>query len=118
MIGAGRRGRGILLGSTSRRGRMWSNRRRECIRRGRRASCALLWFGGIRGPVGLLATGLWDRCGGGTYIGRGGGALEVRLNGAVLLVEEGHVGDKVLDDVHVWERVDAGFLGCLCGNAA
>lgn len=46
------------------------------------------------------------------------GALEVGLDGAVLLVEEGHVRDKVLDDVHVWEWVNARFLGGVGGNAA
>jgi hypothetical protein len=35
-----------------------------------------------------------------------------------LLVEERHVGHKVLDDVHVGQRVDAGFLGGILGNAA
>ena len=31
--------------------------------------------------------------------------LEVRLNGGILLVEVGHFWHKVLDHVHVWERV-------------
>jgi hypothetical protein len=77
-----------------------SSRRRECIRRDRRASCALPLFGGIRGPDMmlvreyeglLLVTYVWRRC----------GALEVGLNRTVLLVEEGHVRDEVLDNVHV-----------------
>jgi hypothetical protein len=36
-----------------------------------------------------------------TYVRRGGVALEVGLDGAVLLVEESHVGYEVLDHVHV-----------------
>jgi hypothetical protein len=52
------------------------------------------------------------------YVRRRGGALEVGLDGAVLLVEERHVRDKVLDDVHVREWVDARLLGSVCGNAA
>jgi hypothetical protein len=52
-----------------------------------------------------------------TYVGSGGGALEVGLDGAVLLVEERHVGDEVLDDVHVGKRVDAGLLGRVGGDA-
>jgi hypothetical protein len=53
-----------------------------------------------------------------TYIWRRRVALKVGLDGAVLLVEQRHVGHEVLDDVHVGERVDAGFLGGVCGNAA
>jgi hypothetical protein len=53
-----------------------------------------------------------------TYVRRGGVALEVGLDRAVLLVEESHVGYEVLDHVHVREWVDARFLGCVCGNAA
>jgi hypothetical protein len=53
-----------------------------------------------------------------TYVWRGCVALEVGLDGAVLLVEERHVGHEVLDDVHVREWVDAGFLGGVCGDAA
>jgi hypothetical protein len=53
-----------------------------------------------------------------TYVWRGGVALEVRLDGAVLLVEEGHVGYEVLHHVHVRKWVDARFLGSVCGDAA
>lgn len=54
----------------------------------------------------------------GTCVRRRGGALEVGLDRAVLLVEERHVGHEVLDDVHVGERVDARLLGGVCGDAA
>jgi len=36
--------------------------------------------------------------------------LEVGLDGFVLFVELGEVGDDVFDDVGVGERVDLGFL--------
>lgn len=36
--------------------------------------------------------------------------LEVWLDGLVLLVEVGEIGDDVLDDVGVWEWVDLGFV--------
>lgn len=45
-------------------------------------------------------------------------ALEVGLDGFVLFVELGQVGDEVLDDVGVGEGVDAALLGCVCGDAA
>ena len=53
-----------------------------------------------------------------TYIWRRGGALQIWLDGTVLLVEKRHVWHKVLDNVHVGERVDARFLGGVGGNAA
>lgn len=53
-----------------------------------------------------------------TYVRRRGGALEVGLDRAVLLVEERHVRNKILDDVHVGKRVDARLLGGVCGNTA
>lgn len=53
-----------------------------------------------------------------TYIWRWCVALEVGLDGAVLLVEERHVGHQVLDDVHVREGVDAGLLASLGGDTA
>ena len=53
-----------------------------------------------------------------TYVRRRSGALQIRLDRAVLLVEERHVRDKVLDNVHVGKRVDARLLGGVCGNAA
>ena len=36
--------------------------------------------------------------------------LKPRLHARVLLKEVGHVWDKVLDHVHVWQRVDLGRL--------
>jgi hypothetical protein len=53
-----------------------------------------------------------------TYIFGCGVALEVWLDGLVLLVELGQVGHKVLDNVGVRKRVDAGFLFLFSGNAA
>ena len=53
-----------------------------------------------------------------TYVFRHGVALEVGLDGLVLLVELGQVGHEVLDDVGVRERVDARLLLGLSGNAA
>jgi hypothetical protein len=53
-----------------------------------------------------------------TYVLRCGVALEVGLDGLVLLVELGQVGHKVLDDVGVRERVDARFLLGFSRNAA
>jgi hypothetical protein len=52
------------------------------------------------------------------YVRRGGVPLQVRLDGLVLLVEVRQVGDEVLDDVGVRQRVDLGLCGVLGGNAA
>jgi hypothetical protein len=65
----------------------------------------------------MLISG-WGSCAEETYVWRRCCALQVGLDGAVLLVEERHVRDKVLDDVHVREWVNASFLGSVCGNAA
>ncbi len=46
-----------------------------------------------------------------------GVALEIGLDGLVLLVELGEVWDEIFDDVGVGEGVDAGFVGCVCGDA-
>lgn len=43
-------------------------------------------------------------------LGRGVVGLEERLDGSVLLVELGEVGNEILDDVHVRERVDLGVV--------
>ena len=53
-----------------------------------------------------------------TYIRCGSGALQVWLDGTILLVEKSHVRYKVLDNVHVGERVDARFLGSVRGDTA
>jgi hypothetical protein len=53
-----------------------------------------------------------------TYVFGCSVALEVRLDGLVLLVELGQVGYEVLDDVGVRKRVDARLLLLLSGNAA
>lgn len=45
-------------------------------------------------------------------------ALQVGLDGTILLVEVCEVGHEVFDDVGVWQRVDARFLGGVRGNAA
>jgi hypothetical protein len=47
-----------------------------------------------------------------------GGLLEVGLDGFVLLVELGEVGNDVFDDVGVGEGVDLGFLLGIGGDAA
>ncbi len=51
-------------------------------------------------------------------VGGFGISLEVRLDGFVLFVKMGEVGDEVFDDVGVGEGVDAGFVGSFSGNAA
>lgn len=51
-------------------------------------------------------------------VGGGGGALEEGLDGFVLFVELGEVGDEVFDDVGVGEGVDAGLVGGVGGDAA
>lgn len=43
--------------------------------------------------------------------------MEVGFDRAVLFVELGQVGDKVFDDVGVWERVDFGRGGEVCDSA-
>jgi hypothetical protein len=53
-----------------------------------------------------------------TYVLGYGVALEVGLDGLVLLVELGQVGHEVLDDVGVRKRVDARLLLGLSGDAA
>ena len=49
-------------------------------------------------------------------LSRGVVGLEERLDGTVLLVKLSKVGYKVLDNVHVWERVDLGVV-CLVDSA-
>lgn len=66
----------------------------------------------------MLVDVLMDGIMGKAYIGRWRVALEVRLDGLVLLVELGHVGDQILDDIGVWQRVDTALLGCVGRNAA
>lgn len=53
-----------------------------------------------------------------SYIRRGGVALQEGLDGLVLLVELGKVGDEVLDDVGVGQGVDAGLGLGVGGDAA
>lgn len=53
-----------------------------------------------------------------TYIFGLGLALEVWLDGFVLLIELGQVRDKIFDDVGVGQRVDAGFVGGVWWDAA
>lgn len=45
-------------------------------------------------------------------------ALEVWLDGLVLLVEVGEIRYDVLDDICVGERIDLGFLGGVGRDAA
>jgi len=44
--------------------------------------------------------------------------LEPWLDGLVLLVELGHVGNEILDDVHVWQWIYLGLLSSLPINTA
>lgn len=44
-------------------------------------------------------------------------ALEIRFDGSVLLVQLGEVWDEILDDVGVRQRVDAGFVLGVSGDA-
>lgn len=53
-----------------------------------------------------------------THVFGCGVALEVRLDRLVLLVELGQIRDKVLDDVGVRKRVDAGLLLLISGDTA
>lgn len=54
----------------------------------------------------------------GTYIRWRCVALEVGLDGAVLLVEESEIRNEVLDDVGVWQWVDSALFTRVCGNTA
>lgn len=45
-------------------------------------------------------------------------SVQVWFYGLVLLVEVCQVGDKVPDDVHVWQRVDLGLLGLVLVDLA
>ena len=53
-----------------------------------------------------------------THVLSRGVPLEIRLDRLVLLVEQGQVGDKVLDDIGMGERVDLGVRGVLGGDSA
>jgi hypothetical protein len=52
------------------------------------------------------------------YIWRWGVALEVWLDGTVLLVELGHIGDEILDNVGVRQRVDTRLFSRVGWDAA
>lgn len=57
MIAAEPRGQDMFRCSTSKKGRKWSSRRKECIRRVRQASCVRQEIGGFQGPIdGISAT--------------------------------------------------------------
>jgi hypothetical protein len=43
-------------------------------------------------------------------VGCWSGVLQIWLDGFILLVELGEIGDDVFDDVGMGERVDLGFL--------
>jgi hypothetical protein len=53
-----------------------------------------------------------------TYVLSRGVTLEVGLDGLVLLVEVRQVGDEVLDDIGVRQRVDLDVGGRLGGDSA
>ena len=44
--------------------------------------------------------------------------MQVRLDGLVLLVEISQVGNKILDNVGVGERINSSFGVCIRVNAA
>jgi hypothetical protein len=101
------------------KGRRCCSRRRECTRRDRRACGALREIGGTHGPGNCISMSDWE----GedkekTHILGSGLALQEGLDGLVLLVELGKIGDEILDDVGVGEGVDAGLGLCVGGNAA
>lgn len=52
------------------------------------------------------------------YIFGGGIALQVRLDGLVLLVEVSQVRDQILDNVGVRQRVDLDIRGRFGGDSA
>ena len=116
--GGGQRVQGTPPGSTSTRGTRLSSRRRECIHKDHQASCGLPWTDGTHDPGQLLMQVSRGGVNSYTYIWRRGGALQIWLDGTVLLVEKRHVWHKVLDNVHVGERVYARLLGCVGGNTA
>jgi hypothetical protein len=101
------------------KGKMCCSRRRECTRKDRRACGGPPWTGGSHGPVAIVSI-MWKFPTNFnlTYVFGCGIALEVRLDGLVLLVELGQVGYEVLHDVGVRKRVNAGLLLLLSGNAA
>ena len=53
-----------------------------------------------------------------THVLRSGLALQEGLDGLVLLVELGKIGDEILDDVGVRKGVDARLGLCVGGDAA
>lgn len=53
-----------------------------------------------------------------THVFGGGIALQIWLDGLVLLVEEGQIWDQILDDVGVRQWVDTGLLGTVGRNTA
>ena len=55
---------------------------------------------------------------GATYVLGRGITLQVRLDGLVLLVEEGQIRDEILDDVGVRQWVDARLGVGLSGDTA
>lgn len=97
-----------------------SSRRTECIRRDRRASYVPRGFGGTQDPTEIQSERMRMATGGNgaTHVWAGGITLEVRLDRLVLLVEESQVGDQVLDDVGVRQRVNARLLGGFGRDAA
>ena len=84
--------------------------RTGCIRIDRRASYGRPLIDGSRGPERYVSarttiTMNWRRSR--AYVCWWGVALEVWLDGFVLLVELGQVRNEILDDVGVWKRVDS-----------
>lgn len=97
---------------------MCCSMRIECTRTDRRASCGRPWTDGSHGPERECEYAASDLYTHRTYIWWWSVALEVWLDRLVLLVELGKIWDEVLDDVGVWERVDARLMLAVRGNAA
>ena len=98
-----------------------SSKRTEYIRTGRRASCGPRGFDGSQDPVLhivktyiIVDFGKRDV----THVWAGGVALQIWLDRLVLLVEQGKIRNKILDDVGVRQWVDARLLSGIGRNTA
>ena len=93
-----RRGRGILRCSTSTTDKRLSSRRRGCIHIDHPVSYAPQGIGGFPCPRGWVSNReRGERVM--TYIWAWGVALEEGLDGFVLFIELGKIGDEIFDDV-------------------
>lgn len=97
-----------------------SSRRRECTRRDHPASFGRPCSDGTPFPNEVVSVthSHVKNLGTSAYIFGGGIALQVRLDGLVLLVEVSQVGDQILDNVGVRQRVDLDIRGRFGGDSA